>query len=169
VLRDDLGFEAVRQAVKRPLKGLAASPYYGCMLLRPASLGLDDPERPVVLSALLRAIGAEPVESPLANECCGSYQAVAEPDVAAQYAARVLGAASRRGARVLVASCPLCVFNLNDRQAQARSVDPTLPAVPVLYFPQLLGLALGLPASELGLDGLAVDPRPALKAAGIEA
>jgi len=168
VLRDDLGFATLGQAVKRPLAGLAASPYYGCMLLRPADLGLDDAERPRVLSDFLLALGARPVESPLANECCGSYQAVSEPDVAAVYASKVLGAASRRGAKVLVASCPLCVYNLDARQAEARRLDPSLPAVPVLYFPQVLGLALGLPAKDLGLEGLAVDPRPALKAAGID-
>jgi heterodisulfide reductase subunit B len=168
VLRDDVGFERVREAVTAPLKGLKASPYYGCMLVRPQALGLDDLERPRVLSDLLEAIGAEPRESPYATECCGSYHAVGDPELSAAYTGRILKAARGRDAAMLVASCPLCVYNLDARQAEARAEDPSVPVLPVLYFTQLLGLALGVPAEDLGFEDLAVDPRPALEAAGLE-
>jgi heterodisulfide reductase subunit B len=132
------------------------------MLVRPASVGLDDMERPRVLSDLLEAIGAKAVESPLTTECCGSYHAVNEEDTAAEYASRILGAASARGAEVIVSSCPLCVYNLDSRQAATRRKHPALKAVPVLYFTQILGLALGVPEADLGLESMAVDPRFAL-------
>ena len=162
VIRDDVGFDSLAAAVKNPLAGLAASPYYGCMLVRPASLGLDDMERPRVLSDLIEAIGAKAIESPYATECCGSYHAVNEDDTAAEYASRIIGAASARGAELIVSSCPLCVYNLDYRQAAARRKYPALKAVPVLYFTQVLGLALGVPESDLGLDSMTVDSRFAL-------
>lgn len=164
VLRDDLGFDAVRDAVQRPLSGLRVAPYYGCMLLRPEELGLDDVERPRILADLVGALGAEAVDFPYATECCGSYHAVADGEVAEVYSSRVLGSAARSGAHLLVASCPLCVYNLDGRQAEARRRDASLPALPVIYFTQLLGFALGVPEAELGLEESAVDARPLLSA-----
>jgi heterodisulfide reductase subunit B2 len=80
VLRDDLGWEAVRERAVAPLQGLRAAPYYGCLLLRPASeMDLDDPERPTVLHDLLRALGAEAVSFPQQAECCGSTLLVSAP------------------------------------------------------------------------------------------
>ncbi len=168
VLRDDVGFDEIHKAVTRPLQGLAVSPYYGCTLVRPGELGLDDMERPTVLSDLLKAIGAEAVESPCATECCGAYHAVGDPDIASVYSGRVLGTAHRRGARMLAASCPLCVYNLDTRQEASRRIEPSLPRMPVLYFTQLLGWALGAPPASLGLEAMAVDPRPVLQEAGFD-
>jgi len=168
VLRDDVGFDRVRRSVEVPLKGLRVSPYYGCMLVRPESLGLDDMENPRVLSDLIEALGAEPVNSPYATECCGSYHAVGDPDIASSYTGRVLGAAVKRGAQIMIASCPLCVYNLDGRQAEARALDPSISSLPVVYFTQLLALALGAPEADLGFEEASVDPRPVLEEAGIE-
>jgi heterodisulfide reductase subunit B len=168
VLRDDLGFEALRGKVTRPLSGLGAAAYYGCMLLRPADeMGFDDPERPRVFEDFLAALGADPVDHPHRAECCGSFQAVGSPEVAVECAHRVLSAAAARGADCLVSTCPLCSWNLDARQEAVVAARPGFRRLPVFYFTQLLGLALGLDAAGLGLDGNAVDPQPLLRARGL--
>ena len=69
VLRDEIGVEKVKAAVKKPLTGLKVAPYYGCMLLRPASIGIDDLERPVIMADILAALGAEIIDDPYKTEC----------------------------------------------------------------------------------------------------
>lgn len=166
VLRDDLGFEQVAGRVKRPLTGLRVAPYYGCLLLRPAKeIGLDNPEEPTILEELLTSLGAEVVDFPQKTECCGSYLIVSNPDLAEKASAAVLSGAGRRGADVLVTTCPLCQYNLDHRQAGLERGNGSYGSIPVLYFTQLLGLALGIEPARLGLEQHAVDPRPLLERA----
>ena len=80
---------------------------------------------------------------------------------------RILRSALRNGAEAATTSCPLCQFNVDDRQKDMRQQYPGFPGVPVLYFTQLLALALGLPTDSLGLDGHYVDPRPLLREKGL--
>lgn len=162
VLRDEIGFDALAKRVTKRLAGLRVAPYYGCLLLRPAEeLEFDDPERPTILEKCLQSLGCTVVDFPHKTECCGSFVAVSSPEVAQECSARILDVAAMQGAEVLAVSCPLCQYNLDHAQ---RRVQPGRAAsqIPVLYFSQLLAIALGCDEVCLHLEGHAVDPRPRL-------
>jgi len=162
ILRDDLGWETLAERVVRPLTGLRVAPYYGCLLLRPyEEIGLDDPEDPVILHDLVRALGAEPVGFPYNIECCGSYLTVKEPEVSETLSKDIVASAREHGAQVIVTACPLCQFNLDYPQRETEA-GRTGNEIPVLYFTQLMAIALGLPEETWGFEEHYVDPRPAV-------
>jgi heterodisulfide reductase subunit B2 len=163
VLRDEVGFEALAARVSKRLEGLKVAPYYGCLLLRPAEeMGLDDPERPTLLEKFLASLGCTVVEFPHKTECCGSFVAVSSPEAAQACSARILDAAVTQGAEMLVVSCPLCQYNLDRAQRQGQVGRGRATQVPVLYFSQLLAIALGCEEGCLHLGDHVVDPRPRL-------
>ena len=136
VLRDDIGFDAVKKAVRNPQKGVRIAAYYGCLLLRPSDvLAFDDPENPTVMEDLIRAIGAEAVVYGQRNECCGGYMAMEKPEFAAKRAGAVLASAEAAGAQTIVTACPLCLYNLK-KHAGGHKVE-------VKYFTEVLAEALG--------------------------
>ncbi|HEY68198.1 MAG: disulfide reductase [Chloroflexi bacterium] len=160
ILRDDLGWEALAERVVRPLAGLRVAPYYGCLLLRPyEEIGLDDPENPVILHNLVRALGAEPVDFPYNIECCGSYLTVKEPQISETLSKDIVASAREHGAQVIITACPLCQFNLDYPQRETEA-GRTGNEIPVLYFTQLMAVALGLPEETWGMTEHYVDPRP---------
>ncbi|MBM4447819.1 MAG: heterodisulfide reductase, subunit B [Chloroflexi bacterium] len=144
VLRDEIGWENIAAKVKVPLKGLKVAPYYGCTLLRPQEVAIDQVERPTILHRLVEALGAEAVDFPFATECCGSFQIVGNPDAITQRAREILSSATRRGAEALVLTCPLCHFNLGQRQPELIQQYSDFTGVPLFYFTQLLAIALGI-------------------------
>lgn len=136
VLRDKIGWDAVKAAVKKPLTGRKIGAYYGCLLLRPSrEMGFDDPENPTILEDFIRALGAEPVYYALRNECCGGYTTLENRRFAQKQAQSVLDNAKAAGAELLLTACPLCLYNLTQN---------TDGSVPVRYFTELLAEALGL-------------------------
>ena len=159
----DIGFEKVKEKVKDTLTGLKVAPYYGCLMLRPKEIGLDDPEDPTIQSDLLEALGAEPVNNPYKTRCCGSYQTVRDKYAVAELTYDILSRARKEGAEVLTLSCPLCMFNLADRQKEVMERHPEFEPMPVLYFSQLMALAFGLDVKYHGFDQNYVDPRPLLR------
>ena len=160
LLRDDVGWESLGERVVRPLTGLRVASYYGCLLLRPyEEIGLDDPENPVILHDLVQALGAEPVDFPYNIECCGSYLTVKEPRVSETLSKDIVASARESGAQVIVTACPLCQFNLDYPQRETEA-GRTGNEVPVLYFTQLMAVALGLPEETWGMEEHYVDPRP---------
>jgi heterodisulfide reductase subunit B len=144
VLRDDIGWEALSQKVKLPLRELKAAPYYGCTLLRPREIAIDDVENPTILGEFLKALGASPIDFPESTRCCGSYQVVSSPDAIAEYARPILNSALGHGAEALVLTCPLCDYNLARGQKELARKGSGFREMPLLYFTQLLALALGL-------------------------
>ncbi len=147
VLRDDVGWEVVRQRVTSPLTGLRLAPYYGCLLLRPqAEMGLDDPEAPTILHELIEALGAEAVTFPWQAECCGSTLLVSEPKASNRLSKNVVESARGAGADMLLTACPLCQYNLALAQVEA---EPSA-RLPVVYFTQAMAAAFGL-AEHAGL------------------
>lgn len=159
LLRDDVGFEAVREKVQRPLAGLKVACYYGCMVLRPpAEVAYDNPENPRSLDDLLAALGATPVEYPHKSECCGAYLAVKAPDVTREMVYTVLSSAQKAGAEAMVTNCPLCQFNLDKQQAEMQKLHAGYRPIPVFYFSQLLGLALGLDVEGYGWEQHYISP-----------
>ncbi|HIE38347.1 MAG TPA: disulfide reductase [Anaerolineales bacterium] len=160
LLRDEPGWDGLAERVTRPLKGLRAAPYYGCLLLRPYDeIRLDDPESPTILHDLLRALGAEPVDFPYNVECCGSYITVKEPKISETMSRDIVASAREHGAQVIVTACPLCQFNLDYPQRETE-FGRSGEEIPVVYFTQLMAVALGLPEEDWGLEEYYVDPRP---------
>jgi heterodisulfide reductase subunit B len=143
----------------RPLHGLKAAPYYGCVLTRPAAtVPLDDPEDPQSLDRLLNALGADVVSFDAKTKCCGGAVLVSHNDVALDLSGRVLEAAKEAGAECLVVACPMCQMALDAYQAKIERKMGEQLNLPVLYFTQLMGLALGIDERRLGLGRLFVSP-----------
>jgi heterodisulfide reductase subunit B len=143
VLRDDLGWETLSQKVRLPLKGLKAAPYYGCTLLRPREVTIDCVDDPTILREFLEALGASPVDFPESQRCCGSYQVISSPDDISEYARPILDSALSCGTETLVLTCPLCDYNLGRGQKEL-SEKSGFREMPLLYFTQLLAIALGI-------------------------
>jgi len=144
VLRDEIGWEALSQKVKLPLRELKVAPYYGCTLLRPREVAIDNVENPTILREFLKALGASPVDFPESTRCCGSYQVVNNPDDISEYARTILNSALSHGAEALVLTCPLCDYNLGQGQKELMKKHSEFKGMPLFYFTQLLALALGL-------------------------
>jgi heterodisulfide reductase subunit B2 len=152
--------------VKNPLTGRAIAPYYGCLLTRPAAFAqFDDPENPVSMDRLLAAIGATVIEFPYKTECCGATYGVARNPIVTELTGRILDMAVRLNAQVVAVACPLCQQNLDLRQSQVNRRWNRSFNLPVVYLPQLIGLALGIAPERLGLDKLTVSADFLLKPA----
>jgi len=163
ILRDDLGWETLAERITHPLGGLKAAPYYGCLLLRPFDeIGLDDPENPTIMHDLVQALGAEPVDFPYSIECCGSYLTVKEPQVSKTLSAEIVASARENGADVIVTACPLCQFNLDYPQRETGAGQAG-NEIPILYFTQLMAVALGLPQEDWGIEEHYVAAEPLLR------
>jgi heterodisulfide reductase subunit B len=151
VLRDRVGWDAIEEKVSDPLFDLTVSAYYGCTLVRPSGMGIDDPAAPTVLGDLLEALGATVVTTPFDTECCGSYQVVDRRDLAVERSLRILRSAATRGVAVIATSCPLCQYNLEEARRSALSEgvfeDTTAPVV--AYFTELMAAAFGLDEASL--------------------
>ncbi len=168
VLRDEIGFEAVAGKVQKNLSGLRVAPFYGCLLLRPkAEMAMDDPDAPSIFEDLLAALGAEPVDYPMKAECCGAFQVVHSDAMATRCSREIIASARGRGAELLVTACPLCQFNLEDRQAEMARGEQGFKGLPVLYFTELLDVALGGDPDRIDPDKHHTDPRPVLQARGL--
>lgn len=168
VLRDEIGFDTLKEKVGKPLEGLKVACYYGCLLLRPVKeIGLDKMENPTIFEDFVRALGAEPVEFPFKIECCGAFQTVHSMDVATRCSRDILNSARNNGADLVITTCPLCQFNLDDRQPEIQKTNADFSTIPVLYFTQLLALALEMSAAELGFERNQIDPMPVLRAKNI--
>ena len=137
VLRDEIGWDKVKAAVKNPLKGKKIGAYYGCLLLRPGKvMEFDDPENPQILEDFIKAIGATPVIYAERNECCGAYASFEDPSIPQNRAKKIITNAQDMDADFLVTSCPLCRYNLIKNQGDTN--------MDVIYFTELLAEALGL-------------------------
>jgi len=148
VLRDEIGWDRLASEAEGMLDGIPVAGYYGCTLLRPKEIAIDDPERPTVMTDALEAVGAEPVRFPFAAECCGSYQTVDRRDLSLERSYRILRAARRAGAEVVATACPLCQHNLEDARRQLGERDG-IGSLTIVYFTELLAAALGAPAERL--------------------
>lgn len=126
--------------------------YYGCLLVRPASvLGFDRTEDPQTMDQLLREAGAKPIDWAFKTECCGGGMTIPDTGAVARLSGDVLQDAAARGAEAVVVACPMCHANLDMRRAAINRRLKTPVDIPVLYVTQALGLALGLAPEQLGL------------------
>ena len=162
VLINDVGLEAVKQKVSRPLKGLKVAPYYGCQIVRPYAT-FDDQTNPITMDRLLEALGATVIKWPLKTKCCGGSLTGTLPEAGLRLSYILLKEAIKRGADVIATVCPLCQFNLDAYHDKiAAKWEPV--RIPTLYFSQLMGLAFGLPAHQTVLyrGMVPMKPLPAL-------
>ena len=150
------GYELLRQAAHKGLKGLRVAPFYGCQILRPSKiLGFEDPDRPWSLEAIIEACGGEPVDYPAKIKCCGFPIIQAREEVALGELLQPIEQATEAGADAMVTPCPLCHLSLDAWQsklndARLRDNPNAEPfAMPILHLSQLIGVAAGLPESEL--------------------
>ena len=141
VMRDIIGIKNLRRKVIHVLNGLNVAPFYGCYLLRPEGIGIDDPDNPTVMEDIMRSIGAGVVDYPYKTQCCGGYLVTKDPDAVWDRVYVIVKAAIDRGANNIVTTCPLCAFNLEE--GQKRRKDDLGDILPVFFEPELIALALG--------------------------
>lgn len=151
VLTKEVGLDALKEKVTRPLTGLKVASYYGCQLVRPYT-DFDDPDYPTSMDAIMEAMGAEAVDYPVKTRCCGGSLSGVLEDVSLNLNHILLKEAKRQGADVIVALCPLCLFNLEINQGKIVKKFGEDVRMPILYFTQLMGLALGIAKEDLGLS-----------------
>ena len=155
VLVNDVGVDNV--PVAKPLQGLKVASYYGCLITRPSG-GFDDPERPQSMDRLMDALGAEAVDWPYKTKCCGGAIYMAEEDISFALSAEVLAHAKAAGANAVAVGCPFCQLLLDLYQDKLEAIKGTTFDLPILFFSQLMGLAMGVDRAELGLEKLIVSP-----------
>ncbi len=151
VLINDLGIEGVAAKARRSLKGLKIAEYYGCQIVRPQR-GFDDMEFPQTMDRLFEALGAENVYFPLKVRCCGGMLMTTANDVAMKLCHDLIACAQGNGADCIVTTCPLCQMNLAAYQDQLSAKFGEDLHMPILWFTELLGLALGLDVRTVGLN-----------------
>ncbi len=146
---NDVGIEAIQTKVSRPLEGLKVACYYGCLMVRPPeAVSFDRPENPQALDRLVGALGAESVDWPHKTECCGASFSLTRTDIVLKLTGDVLKMAKRCGADCVICACPLCMANLDMRQAEIERISGEKLGLPILYFTELMGLAMGLPGAQ---------------------
>ena len=154
--------ELLAARVKRPLTGLRAVCYYGCLLTRPPeATGAEHPENPTDMDRLMSAVGVDVLDWSYKTACCGAANSLTRPDIVLKLSGDLIEQARAAGAEAVVVACPLCHLNLDARQTQMELTEP----LPVLYFTQLMALALGLP-DEAALHKNLIDPRPLMREKG---
>lgn len=147
----DFGLDALKKRVARPLTGIKIASYYGCMLTRPVDQ-FDSAERPVGLDRLVKALGAEPVDYDYKVKCCGGALALSHTGSTVRLTGNVLTSAKDRGAEAVTLACPMCHMALDMYQGKAERATGQPLDLPVLFFTQFMGLALGIEPAQLGLQ-----------------
>jgi len=157
VLAEDVGFEKIKGAIQKPLNQLRVAEHNGCHVLRPAKyIGFDDPENPIILKNLIELTGAKCLDYMDETECCGAPIVGTNDKIPLQLARDKLNHIKAVGVQAMVTICPFChmMFDLNQPRIE-RAFNETF-GIPVLHYPQLLGLAMGMSPSELALEELRV-------------
>ncbi|HJW76165.1 MAG TPA: CoB--CoM heterodisulfide reductase iron-sulfur subunit B family protein [Thermoleophilia bacterium] len=158
VYHDQVGLAALEAKVVKPFQGLKVASYYGCLLTRPPKVTLaEDPEYPVHMDAVLKAIGCIPVDWDSKTDCCGAGLTLCEPHVVDKLVKRIITNARERGAQAIACACPLCQINLDSRQGEIKKTDGAWIDMPILYLSQLVGHAIGVRDALLGLQKALVD------------
>lgn len=159
ILFQDVGMERIAALVKKPLRGIRAVSYYGCLLARPAAISeLSDTEHPREIDELMTILGAEMLPWSYAVDCCGGSLSISRSDIARRMTQTIVDAAVAAGAHVIITACPLCQTNLEMRQT-ARDGRK----MPVLYFTEAMGMAFDLPGTDRWWRKHLVDPRVVVK------
>ena len=155
-------------AITKPLTGLKVACYYGCYLTRPREIAeMDSEENPQIMDKLIAALGAEVIDWSLKTECCGASLPLTRPDIVLKLCHRLLKQAKQSGADCLAVACPMCHSNLDTKQKQIQATYSDDVSMPIFYFTQLMGLAMGFTPKQLLLDKHFSNPLPLLKEKGL--
>lgn len=164
IIVKEYNLEKILEKVTHKLTGLKVACYYGCLLVRPSKImEFDDAENPQMMDKLITALGAESIDWPYKVECCGASFSLTKTDIVLKLGNDILQMAKESGADCLAVACPLCQSNLDLRQGEIEKKYGSKFNIPILYFTQLLGLALGIEAKKLGLKKHIVSPQNLLK------
>jgi len=160
--------EKLKTSITKPLKGLKVACYYGCLLTRlPEPIRLDSREEPTMMDGLVKTTGAEPVSWPYKTECCGASLAVIQEKTVLRLANDILSIAQENGAECIIVACPLCQSNLDLTQSDVNKKYNKNFNIPIFYFTQLLGLAMGVDTETLALSKLITSPFKLLAGKGL--
>ncbi len=174
-IKDSIGEEGLRERVQNSLKGLKIANYYGCMYTRPRHIfpekdqgpGSESTSKPHFMDDLLAAAGAENVDFPLKTACCGGAHTLSDSDTSTKLVLNILNAAEASGAEVIATECPTCHSGLEMHQIRAEKRLGRKTSVKIVYFTQLIGLALGLSPRQVGLHENISDSIGFMKSKGI--
>ena len=158
-LMEELGPEGIKDKMAKSLKGVKIANYYGCMYTRPRQIfpekdqgpGSESSYKPHFMDDLLAAAGAENVDFPLKTACCGGAHTLSDSDTSTQLVLNILQAAEEAGAEVIATECPTCHSGLEMHQIRAETEFGIKTNVRIVYFTQLLGLAMGLSPRKVGI------------------
>ena len=158
VLVEDVGLDKIKEAVVKPLADLKVTEHNGCHVLRPTKyIGFDDPENPVLLKMLIEATGAECLDYMYETDCCGAPMVGVNDKIPLYLAGDKLRNVKAVDAQALITVCPLCHMMFDINQTRIEQLLSEKFGIPVLHYPQLLGLAMGFTPKELAIDELRVD------------
>jgi len=158
VLAQDIGFEKIKDTVQKPLTQLRVAQHSGCHVVRPGKVvGFDDPENPTTLKNLIKTTGAKCLDYMDETECCGNPISGINSEIPLQLAREKLDHIRAVGAQAMITVCPFChmMYDLNQSRIERKFNEKF--RIPVLHYPQLLGLAMGMSPEELALKDLRVD------------
>lgn len=168
-LLQKIGPDKIKEKVKVNLKNLKVACYYGCLLVRPSDIiQFDDLENPLSMEEIVTAAGAQPVQWNFKTECCGASLSISHTGIVEKLSKQIMDNAIQHNADVIAVACPMCHSNLDMRQLNIKKHYPGHKEIPVVYITELIGLALGLEPSKLGLDMHFIDPMKVLNSAKIE-
>jgi heterodisulfide reductase subunit B len=164
VLYHDVGIEAIKGKVVKPLEGLKVVTYYGCYLVRPPEVtAFDNPENPTVMDEIITALGAEVLDWSFKVDCCGGSLSIAVPEIVEKLSGKIIRGAREAGADLIVSACGICQLNLDMRQP--KGAEDT--KMPVLYFSELMSLAFGSDKMREWAPKHFADPSPVLTTLGL--
>lgn len=155
VIYNDIGIPAIKNKVTKPLEGLKVACYYGCQIVRPECT-FDNPELPTSMDEIVKALGATPIYFQMKTRCCGGSLMGTKEHLALRLVKNLLLNAYQNGADIMITVCPLCQINIDAYQHKVKKEFDVKFDMPILYFTQLMGLAMGLPKKALGIKTLIV-------------
>ena len=144
--------ESIKAKITRSMENFRIAPYYGCLLVRPSKVKIDDPENPTIMDRMLQTTGAQVVDWSHKTECCGASLSVSNNDIVISLVSRIIKAANAADANCIVTACALCHLNLDYYQSFAAQTKGALKEMPIFYFPQILGLAMGFSKKDMGVE-----------------
>jgi len=158
VLAEDVGFEKIKETVQNPLSQLRVVQHSGCHVVRPAKyIGFEDPENPTTLKKLIQVTGAKCLDYMDEPECCGAPIVGVNDKIPLQLAREKLDHIRAVGAQAMITCCPYCHIMYDLNQPRIERIFNEKFGIPVLHYPQLLGLSMGISPEELALKDLRVN------------
>ncbi len=164
-LYHEVGIEKIKEKVTRPLTGIRAVAYYGCMTRFPG-ITFDDREMPTMIDDIVQVLGAEPLQWSHTTECCGASFSISKTETVLRLVGEILEAARLVNAGCIIVVCPLCQSNLDMRQVEIQKKTGELFNLPIIYLSQLILMSQGASKQQLGFSKHMVDPKPLLQVNG---